>query len=182
MSVNIWSNGNLVPIASSGTYVYNTPLGSIIAFSGNNIPVGFLLCDGSTLNKNEYLDLFNVIGYTYGGSDNEFKLPDLRERFIQGANENLGESIEAGLPNITGSFGNWNQWTGSRYGYGAFSARSDGGAAGFRASGNDDRTGVTFKASNGETKTDGTLKNDVYGKSDHVTPYNISFHMWKRTA
>ena len=88
MSVNIWSNGNLVPIASSGTYVYNTPLGSIIAFSGNDIPVGFLLCDGSTLNKNEYLDLFNVIGYTYGGSDNEFKLPDLRELVPVGVGTN----------------------------------------------------------------------------------------------
>ena len=119
MSVNIWSNGNLVPIANSGTYVYNTPLGSIIAFSGNNIPVGFLLCDGSTLNKNEYLDLFNVIGYTYGGSDNEFKLPDLRECVLVGVGESerdiikstnshdvytLGEFKNDQLQNITGKY------------------------------------------------------------------------------
>ena len=95
MSVNIWSNGNLVPIANSGTYVYNTPLGSIIAFSGNNIPVGFLLCDGSILNKNEYLDLFNVIGYTYGGNDNEFKLPDLRECVLVGVGESEREIIKS---------------------------------------------------------------------------------------
>ena len=32
-----------------------------------------------------------------------FKIPDLRNRFLEGANGNLGIYIEAGLPNITAS-------------------------------------------------------------------------------
>ena len=39
-----------------------------------------------------------------------------------------------------------------------------------------------FNASKGEMKLDGTLKNDVYGKSDHVTPMNITYKIWKRTS
>ena len=41
---------------------------------------------------------------------------------------------------------------------------------------------VNFNDLKGETKTDGTLKNDVYGKSDHVTPENYTIKIWKRTS
>ena len=190
MSVNIWSNGKLVPIASSGTYVYNMPLGSIIAFSGDNIPDGFLLCDGSTLNKNEYLDLFNVIGYTYGGSDNEFKLPDLRDKFAQGANGNLGESIEAGLPNITASarnsFVDYNLNPALRDLKGALKEGSSlpkthYTEAKISSEGiyHADRS-LIIDASKGETKTDGTLKtadeHHVYGASDTVQPPAVAIN------
>ena len=183
MSVNIWSNGKLVPIASSGTYVYNMPLGSIIAFSGDNIPVGFLLCDGSTLNKNEYLDLFNVIGYTYGGSDNEFKLPDLRDRFIQGANGNLGKSIEAGLPNIVGRLGAGlaDGGDGSQEKVGAFlNSYKSGNADGNRGDTRQQNGVIIFNAALGEIKTDGNFKtnNDhkVYGASDTVQPPAVALY------
>lgn len=39
-----------------------------------------------------------------------------------------------------------------------------------------------FSAQDGETKIDGTLKNDVYGKSDHVTTYNSAIQIWKRIS
>lgn len=39
---------------------------------------------------------------------------------------------------------------------------------------------VIFKASIGETKSDGSNKNDCYGYSDYVTPLNISIILWKR--
>ena len=39
-----------------------------------------------------------------------------------------------------------------------------------------------FDASKGETKADGTLKNDVYGKSDHLEPMNITVRLWKRVS
>ena len=39
-----------------------------------------------------------------------------------------------------------------------------------------------FDASKGETKVDGTYKNDVYGKSDHLQTNNITFKYWKRIA
>ena len=138
---------------------------------------------GQAISKSEYAELYLAIGDLYSNDETAegfFNVPDLRDKFAQGANGNLGEVIEAGLPNITGSFGNWNQWTGSRYGDGAFSARSDGKSAGFRASGDDDRTGVTFNASRGETKTDGTLKTSdehhVYGASDTVQPPAVALY------
>lgn len=44
------------------------------------------------------------------------------------------------------------------------------------------RSDIIFKASYGETKTDGNYKNDVYGKSDHLQTSNITVRYWKRTA
>jgi microcystin-dependent protein len=41
---------------------------------------GWLKCDGRALNKNEYIRLWNVIGYIHGGSGNTFYLPDCRGR------------------------------------------------------------------------------------------------------
>lgn len=85
---------------------YSVPIGCIIPFSGSTIPVGFLLCDGSEVSKITYADLFDIIGNTYGTATDtsKFKLPDLRDKFVQGANGNLGTSKDAGLPNITGKF------------------------------------------------------------------------------
>jgi microcystin-dependent protein len=37
--------------------------------------VGWLLCDGRDLNVSDYRQLFNVIGYSFGGSGTTFKLP-----------------------------------------------------------------------------------------------------------
>ena len=85
---------------------YSVPIGCIIPFSGSTIPVGFLLCDGSEVSKTDYADLYAVIADLYGTvtDTSKFKLPDLRDRFVQGANGNLGTTKEAGLPNITGKF------------------------------------------------------------------------------
>ena len=61
-----------------------TPIGSIVAFAGENIPDGWLICDGSILNKNEYDELYKVIGTAWGkvsGQADKFYLPDLRGRF-----------------------------------------------------------------------------------------------------
>ena len=42
--------------------------------------------------------------------------------------------------------------------------------------------GYVFNASSGERKINGTYKNDVYGKSDHVTTYNSAIQIWKRIS
>jgi microcystin-dependent protein len=41
------------------------PLGTIFPFAGNNVPYGYLLCDGSEVEKSKYPDLFDIIGTTY---------------------------------------------------------------------------------------------------------------------
>lgn len=60
-------------------------VGTIFPYAGISAPDSFMLCDGSELDVNEYADLFNVIGYTYGGSGDVFKIPDLRGMTLIGS-------------------------------------------------------------------------------------------------
>lgn len=96
--------GNYIELSNNGLSINknkNVPIGTILpALQTEQELLTFLPCDGRTLNKNEYLDLFNVIGYTYGGSDNEFKLPDLRELTLVGA------CIKDGEKNVTNQIAN----------------------------------------------------------------------------
>lgn len=62
------------------------PVGMIIPFGGGTIPSVFLVCDGSALDTTEYADLFNAIGYTYGGYDDSFYIPDLSGATVNGVN------------------------------------------------------------------------------------------------
>lgn len=61
------------------------PIGAILPFSGDIIPNGWLLCDGSSFSVTSYPELFDVIGITYGYDDDRNpKLPDLRGRVAVG--------------------------------------------------------------------------------------------------
>lgn len=60
-------------IARSSRYVP----GQIIAFAGKASPNGTLLCNGATVSRKDYADLFSAIGEIYGKGDGKtnFKLP-----------------------------------------------------------------------------------------------------------
>ena len=79
--------------------------GEIRYYAGTNVPSGYLLCDGSEVNREEYSDLFEAIGTTWGEGDgvNTFALPNLIDRVIWGATT-AGGYLDAALPNINGSF------------------------------------------------------------------------------
>ena len=47
-------------------------------------------CNGATLSKTTYPELFAVIGYTYGGSGDNFELPNLRGKFVTGVGLTVG--------------------------------------------------------------------------------------------
>ena len=82
------------------------PTGTIIPFAGATIPAGYLLCNGVAVSRTSYAALFGVISTLYGTGDGTttFNLPDLRDRFLEGAGTNaLASYLEAGLPNITGN-------------------------------------------------------------------------------
>ena len=78
--------------------------GSIVWYAGDkgggsypNPPSGFLYCDGSSYGNisnfpsgGQYQDLFNAIGYQYGGSGQNFNVPDLRGEFIRGYDDSRG--------------------------------------------------------------------------------------------
>lgn len=66
------------------------PIGSIIAYSSDNIPNNYLLCDGSEISRTKYKDLFDIIETTYGNGDGTttFNLPDLKGKVLVGKDEN----------------------------------------------------------------------------------------------
>jgi microcystin-dependent protein len=68
------------------------PVGTVQYFSSPTAPGGWHICDGTQLDTTMYSDLFNVIGYMYGGTGSLFSLPDLRGEFIRGAD--LGRGID----------------------------------------------------------------------------------------
>jgi len=96
MSVNVYNKteDTLIPVAG-GTVYADSPIGSIVPYGGSQTPAGWLICDGRSLSKNDYFDLFKVIGYNFGGSDSTFNVPDLREAVPVGIGENDTQTIEA---------------------------------------------------------------------------------------
>lgn len=143
-------------------HVSGVPLGTVIPFSGNNaLPNGFLLCNGASVARTMYPDLFNIIGTTYGSVDSEhFNLPDLRDKFIEGADIG-GAYKEAGLPNITGFEDWWSAGRGSGNPTGAFRQR------GVSALGHAD-SGTLNSAL--LTDFDASRSSSIYGNSTTVQP------------
>ncbi len=72
-------------------------IGEIITWPGSTSPDSkWLLCDGSSLLRADYPDLFAVIGATYGAADGtHFNLPDIRSRSPIGAGTGTGLSTYA---------------------------------------------------------------------------------------
>ena len=85
------------------------PIGAYLSYpSQKTIPTGFLIADGRELKKTEYPELFEVIGYTYGGSGQNFNLPNFADgKFMRGIGGNaaaLGTAQQDAIRNITGKF------------------------------------------------------------------------------
>lgn len=61
-------------------------VGSIIISTSSVIPTGYLVCDGSAVDRSQYSELFAVIGTTYGTGDglNTFNLPNLSGKVAVG--------------------------------------------------------------------------------------------------
>lgn len=61
------------------------PPGSIVAYTSNTPPTGWLLCDGSSLLRASFAALFAVIGTSYGAADGtHFTLPNLKGMVLVG--------------------------------------------------------------------------------------------------
>ena len=142
----------------------SVPTGMISAF--NNVPEGWLQCNGAAVSRTTYAALFAVIGTKYGSGNGSttFNLPNLHHKFIEGTttSSEVGKSVAAGLPNITGEFPN-NDNEYEKYYSGAFSIGS------VRLSGYSDAdvsTGQTglFRAS---------WSSSTYGSSTTVQPASV---------
>lgn len=85
-------------------WINTLPTGTILPFAGGTIPNGFLACNGASVSRTTYAELFSAIGTTYGSGDGSttFNLPLAEDnRFLEFAST-AGTKKNAGLPNITG--------------------------------------------------------------------------------
>ena len=97
LDVNV-IKGNCTDISSTGFASGNSvsgggnPTGTIISYYGNDAPIGYLKCDGSEYDINDYPDLAALILATTGSYGTEasgkFKVPDLRGEFLRGTGTN----------------------------------------------------------------------------------------------
>lgn len=73
------------------------PVGMIAAFGLETLPAGtsWMECDGAELPAEDYPDLFGAIGYAFGGTGLNFKLPDLRGTFLRGWDHGRGKDPNA---------------------------------------------------------------------------------------
>ena len=141
-----------------------TPVGTYISGAWETAPAGYVMCDGSAISRTDYANLFACIGVKFGAGDGSttFNVPDLRDKTIQGrnVNQNIGESLKAGLPNITGDFA-LSPNPSSVNAHGCFTSQSEGGQRAAYDTRGSFPSGAKFNASK---------SNAIYGKSDTVQP------------
>ena len=122
--------------------------------------------EGPEIKIDEYEELYEVIGTTYGQSDSTtFCIPDLTGRTVFGISEDgtLGDYLEAGLPNITGWIKTSNNWTGGWNGSSGVFTNSDTGRSNSAGDGGTGARGMQYNF-------DASRSSSIYGKSTTVQP------------
>ena len=85
-------------------------IGSITPSILLNPPTNYLICNGNSLLVSDYQELFNIIGYNYGGSGLNFSIPDFRSYYVLGGNNNINNLSFSNLfsgNNTTGATNNY---------------------------------------------------------------------------
>jgi microcystin-dependent protein len=77
-------------------------IGEIRLFAGSYAPEGWLLCDGSSQQINQYDTLYLLLGTMYGGDgQTTFNLPDLRSRIPLGISSVYAQGTMDGVESVT---------------------------------------------------------------------------------
>lgn len=165
-----------LPSSPYSEVAYNAilfPAGIIVPFAGQveNIPYGWLLCDGSEISRSQYSNLYSAIGVCWGTGDGSttFNVPDLRGMFLRGVSGDSGNDPNASnrvvlndnggntgnnvgsyqgdaIRNITGAFTSASVWPSNGQGFVNFTILGNGG--GQDGDGADSRTATfSFDAS-----------------------------------
>lgn len=103
------SDDDFVTLGYLKNAIQSVPPGTIIAFLGTDVPEGYLLCNGGTIQRSQYPNLVGPLGSVpacAGDGSTTLVLPNLNERFIEFSTtlSKIGQMVEAGLPNITGEY------------------------------------------------------------------------------
>ena len=88
-TMTIDNKPELVTATVTATLIPPVPVGTIVSLGGDRIdqlPTGWLHCNGGDYSKNTYPQLYAAIGSLYGTSttSGNYKLPDLRGYFVRG--------------------------------------------------------------------------------------------------
>ena len=78
-------------------------IGEIRAFAFNWTPYGWVACDGSTYQVQQFQALYAVLGNTYGGTAGQtFKVPNLQGRVMVGTGANNQTGTQYSLAQVGG--------------------------------------------------------------------------------
>lgn len=152
------------------------PVGVIMPFAGQDVPNGWLLCNGNGISETQYPELYRLLAKNKLLQDDtgQVHVPDLRGMFIRGvgknaffenaAGANLGEYQEAAVPNLVGEFGVDDHYYNTAEG--VFAPNMDKRAAGSKNDGAAGRN-IIFDASR---------VSSVYRNVNDVRPYSMSLN------
>lgn len=76
-------------VVESGTSV-GIPIGSVIAFTTEDVPDGYLPCEGGLFLIEDYQELYDVTGLIYGGGGGYFRVPNYKGYFLRGWDNGAG--------------------------------------------------------------------------------------------
>lgn len=140
-----------------------------ICYSLRNEKEGWLLCNGQAVSRTTYQELFATIGTTYGQGDDTttFNVPDYRGKFLQMVSDSqtVGQEIEAGLPNITGTLSSAYAPAFSINSNGCFTNTQSGSGANGPNNGNGGGNSSAYSI-----PFDASKSNSIYGNSSTVQP------------
>jgi microcystin-dependent protein len=85
--------------------------GSIFISVSSITPSYSLLCDGSSYLVSDYQNLFNIIGYAYGGFGLNFNVPNMQSTFLLGGNGTINNVPASNLLTGNGTTGSKNTFS-----------------------------------------------------------------------
>jgi microcystin-dependent protein len=96
VGTNQIANGSITQEKLNVANLDSLPVGTIIWYPNTVPPAGYLIADGSVLNRTTYAALFAVVGTTFnrgGEFSTEFRIPDLRGEFVRGFDGGRGIDV-----------------------------------------------------------------------------------------
>lgn len=82
------------------------PIGTIALFIGEAPPTGWLICNGQVYQRTDYPELYDIMpAAQFHVSDTEFNTPDMRQKFVRGADDEFPVGSTGGSDSGGGDYG-----------------------------------------------------------------------------